>query len=103
MRPLASHNYFVYITTNKNRTVLYIGVTNDLRIRLSQHRVESRGAKKTFAGKYNAYFLIYWERFEFAEHAIEREKEMKKWRRSKKEALINQFNPDWNFINEEVD
>ncbi len=103
MRPLGSHNYFVYITTNKNRTVLYIGVTNDLRVRLYQHMQESHGAKKTFAGKYNAYFLVYWERFEYVEHAIEREKELKGWRRSKKEALINDFNPHWNFLNEEVD
>ncbi len=98
---MKQHNYFVYIVTNPNKTVLYIGVTNDLETRLTQH-YENRGNKKTFAGRYYCYHLIYWERHQYIEHAIEREKEIKKWRRAKKETLINEFNPDWKFLNDDV-
>lgn len=59
--------------------------------------------KKHFAGKYNAYYLIYWERFEYIEHAIEREKEIKGWSPAKKEGLIADFNPEWQFLNDTVD
>jgi putative endonuclease len=103
MKPVGTHNYFVYITTNKNKTVLYTGVTNDLFTRLFQHQQNAKPfTHSSFAGKYNAYYLLYYERFEFIEHAIEREKEIKGWRRSKKEALINSINPDWRFLNDEV-
>jgi len=95
------HNYFVYITTNPNKTTLYVGVTNDLPTRLDQH-FSNRGQSKTFAGKYFCFNLIYWERHQYIDHAIQREKEIKKWRREKKEALINAMNPEWNFLNEEV-
>ena len=56
----------------------------------------------SFTYKYNTTFLIYYERFQFIQHAIVREKELKGWRRSKKIELINSFNPEWNFLNEEV-
>ena len=95
------HNYFVYITTNPNKTTLYVGVTNDLPTRLDQH-FSNRGQSKTFAGKYFCFNLIYWERHQYIDHVIQREKEIKKWRREKKEALINAMNPEWNFLNEEV-
>ena len=98
-----SHSYFVYITTNKNKTVLYTGITNDLRRRLWEHEQNSIPFKsKTFAGKYNAYFLLYYERFSYVTNAIAREKEIKGWRREKKEALINTMNPEWRFLNDEV-
>ena len=95
---MPSHNYFIYITTNPAKTVLYIGVTNDLRRRIQQH-FEARGSKKSFTGKYYCYNLIYYERFQFIQHAIQREKELKKWRRSKKEELISSLNPDWKTLN----
>ena len=98
---MRDHNYFIYITTNPARTTLYIGITNDIPTRLMQHH-ENRGNSTTFAGKYHCYNLIYWERFQYVDHAIEREKELKKWSRAKKEALINTLNPEWNFLNEEV-
>ena len=98
---MKDHNYFVYITTNPSRTVLYIGVTNDLFTRMSQH-FENKGLKKTFAGRYFCYNLIYWERYEHVDDAITREKEIKKWRRSKKEDLIKRFNPEWRFLNDEI-
>ena len=78
-------------------------MTNDLRTRLTQHREDAFGAKKTFAGKYNCFYLLYWERHRYVNHSIEREKEIKGWKRYKKENLINQFNPEWRFLNDEID
>ena len=98
---MKQHNCFVYITTNPKKTVLYVGISNDLHSRMQQH-FENAGDKKTFAGRYFCYNLIYWERFGFIEHAIAREKEIKKWRREKKEKLIASFNPDWKFLNDEI-
>lgn len=98
---MKQHNYFVYIVTNPARTVLYIGVTNDLIIRLQQH-FDNRGKPETFAGKYHCYNLLYWERFQYVDHAIEREKELKKWRRMKKDQLIDAFNPERKFLNKEI-
>jgi putative endonuclease len=98
---MSSHNYFVYIITNPKRTTLYVGVTNDLHTRIQQH-YENRGNHKSFAGRYYCYFLIYYERFSNINHAIEREKQIKKWRREKKEKLINSLNPKWEFIDPHV-
>lgn len=94
-------NYFIYITTNPKKTTLYVGVTNDLHTRMLQH-YENRGNSKTFAGRYYCHKLIYFERHSTAEAAISREKEIKKWSRSKKEDLIATINPDWRFLNNEV-
>lgn len=103
MKTFGGHNYYVYIVTNKNKTVLYVGITNDLCKRLQQHEENSKPLKhSSFAGRYNAYFLLYYERFEQVEFAIAREKEIKGWRRNKKEALINILNPDWRFLNDEL-
>jgi putative endonuclease len=96
-----NYNFYVYITTNPDKTVLYIGVTNDLSRRLYEH-AENKGKKETFAGKYYCYNLIYYEHFSNINHAIEREKEIKKWRREKKVSLIASLNPEWKFLNEEV-
>lgn len=78
-----------------------MGMTNDLVVRMNQH-FENRGKKTSFASKYYCYNLIYWERHQYVNHAIAREKEIKKWRRSKKEFLINSLNPDWKFLNDEI-
>ena len=103
MKTLGGHNYFIYIVTNKNKTVLYTGVTNDLARRLYEHEQNAIPFRHpSFAGQYNAWFLLYYERFEFIEHAIAREKEIKGWRRSKKEALINSMNAEWKFLNDEI-
>ena len=96
-----NHNYFVYIATNTTKSVLYIGVTNDLLTRLTQH-YENRGNSKTFAGRYYCYYLIYWERHVSIHHAIEREKEIKKWSRTKKAKLIESLNPEWKWLNDEI-
>lgn len=94
-------NFYVYILTNPSKTVLYVGVTNDLTRRLSEH-IENKGNVKTFAGKYSCYHLIYYDHFIHIEQAIEREKEIKKWRREKKLALISSFNPEWKILNHEI-
>ena len=72
-------NYFVYIVTNESKTTLYIGVTNNIQRRLSQHHFDSENNKKSFAGKYNCCHLVYYEGFESIDSAILREKELKKW------------------------
>ena len=90
--------FFVYILTNKNKTVLYVGITNHLESRISEHKADAEGSRKSFCGRYNCYFLIYYEEFHSALIAISREKELKGWSRKKKDALINSDNPDWNFI-----
>jgi putative endonuclease len=103
MKPIGMHNYYVYILTNSLKTVLYIGVTNNLYRRLREHYQDSKTKKKTFAGKYNCYNLIYYEYFQFINHAIDREKELKGWRRSKKVELVENVNPDWKFLNDEIE
>ena len=96
------NNYFVYITTNPRKTTLYVGVTNDLQRRVYEH-FENRGRpERGFAAKYNCYNLIYFEKHEDINQAIYREKEIKKWRREKKENLIRSFNSNWNFLNKEI-
>ena len=83
----------IYILTNKNKTTLYIGVTSNLQTRLYEHQ---HGVyKKSFTYKYNVHYLIYYEVYPSIEEAIFREKQLKKWRREKKEQLINSLNPEW--------
>jgi putative endonuclease len=96
-----NYNFFVYIITNRNKNVLYIGVTNDLQRRLTEH-YDNRGNSATFAGKYHCYYLLHYERFSNIDHAISREKELKKWNREKKINLINQNNPNMRFLNDEI-
>ncbi|RTQ49767.1 GIY-YIG nuclease family protein [Hymenobacter gummosus] len=86
--------YYIYIVTNPAKTVLYIGVTNNLRQRTEQHYA-NRGQRGTFAGRYYCYNLIYYESFPDATAAIVREKELKGWTRAKKEELIAMMNPTW--------
>lgn len=90
-------NYYVYITTNPGKTVLYTGVTNDLKRRLYEH-YKNKGIKKTFVGRYYCYKLIYYEYYPDIKQAILREKEIKNMSRVKKKELISQKNPKWNFI-----
>jgi putative endonuclease len=73
-------------------------MTNDLGKRLNDY-YRHRGDWQTFAGRYYCYKLIYYEAYRTAYGAIKREKELKKWRREKKEALINKVNSDWEFLN----
>lgn len=84
--------YYVYILTNKTHTVLYTGVTNDLRRRLHEHRY---GIIDGFTKKYQVHQLMYYEQCTDVKSAIMREKEIKNLLRRKKEDLINRFNPKW--------
>ena len=86
----------VYIMTNKHRTTLYIGVTNDLCRRIYEHKNHLK--KGSFTDKYNLVDCIYYEEFPYFNLAIQREKELKKWNRKKKEDLINKKNPDWKVL-----
>ena len=85
------HQYWVYIMSNKNRTVLYIGVTNDLYRRYIEHKQE---IIKGFTQKYKCHHLLYYEEFAGINEAIAREKVLKGWIRAKKDALIASINPD---------
>lgn len=91
---------FVYIMTNKSKKVLYIGVTSNLKVRVYQH--SSHYFENSFTTKYNLEYLVYYEYFESIENAILREKELKGWRREKKDNLISMKNPNWLFLNDEV-
>lgn len=98
---MQNHNYYVYIVTNKSCNVLYVGMTNDLTRRIQEH-TDNQGKTGTFAGKYGCYNLVYWEHHQYVLNAIGREKEIKKWRREKKDILIREFNAEWNFLNTEI-
>ena len=83
--------YYVYITTNKNDNVLYIGITNDLIKRIYEHKTK---LTKGFTAKYNVDKLIYFENFNAPDEAINREKQLKNWHREWKINLINEFNSE---------
>jgi len=89
----------VYIITNRKNGVLYIGVTNNLQERIYQHKNELISG---FSEKYNLHKLVYAESFESMIDAINREKQLKKWNRSWKIALIEKDNPEWLDLYEEL-
>lgn len=91
------YKFYVYILTNKNRTVLYTGVTGNLHQRLSQHI--NKLNPDSFTAKYNVCFLIYYQSFGWINQAIEREKEIKLLKRDKKLELIRAINPNLEFLN----
>ena len=82
---------------DKNKTVLYIGVTNNLQRRLAEH-INHVDYINVFTKRYNCEHLIYFEEHDDVNLAIEREKKLKGWRREKKNNLISEFNPEWNFL-----
>ena len=84
--------YYVYILTNQNHTVLYIGVTNDLARRVAEHKA---GVHEGFTKRYKVNKLVYFEESPSIMAAIEREKQLKAGSRAKKLALINESNPYW--------
>ena len=101
MNTKGSHNYYTYILTNKSKTVLYTGVTNDLKVRLHTH-ANPLPFSKAFTAKYKCFYLIYYEHFTEVEQAILREKQIKGMSRAKKEALISSFNKEWQFLNNSI-
>ena len=86
------HLYYTYLLTNINNTVVYTGVSNDLVRRIFEHK---RKLFKGFTEKYNVDKLIYFEKFDYIDLAIKREKQIKGYSRAKKIALINKLNPEW--------
>jgi putative endonuclease len=84
--------YYVYVLTNWNNRILYTGVTGDLNRRICEHK---EGINEGFTKKYKVNRLVYFEETDSVTDAIAREKQIKSWRRVKKDALINAFNPEW--------
>ncbi len=84
--------YFVYIMTNKSSTVLYMGVTNDLKRRAYEHREKLTGG---FTSRYKVGKLVYYEVLDDPSAAIQREKQIKAGSRKKKMGLIDSMNPTW--------
>ena len=90
--------YFVYMLTNWDDSVLYIGVTGNLPKRLYEHR---SGLVEGFTKKYNVHKLVYFEQTSDVYSAISREKQLKKWSRTKKNMLVNSVNPQWRDLSED--
>ncbi|MBQ8468398.1 MAG: GIY-YIG nuclease family protein [Clostridia bacterium] len=85
-------NYYVYILTNKNNSVLYVGITNNIERRTMAHVFFE---ENSFCAKYNINKLVYVEQYLSSYDAISREKQLKHWGRKAKEKLINSINPEW--------
>ncbi|MCL0083550.1 GIY-YIG nuclease family protein [Thermodesulfovibrionales bacterium] len=90
--------YYVCLLTNWNNKVIYIGVTNNLERRICEHKNK---LVKGFTEKYNVNKLVYFEKTQEVIAAISREKEIKKWRREKKNQLVNRINPEWKELSSE--
>lgn len=88
---MREHTYWTYIVASRTGT-LYIGMTNNLYLRVMEHK---SGEIEGFTSKYKCDRLVYWESFDEVVKAINREKQLKGWRRSKKTALIESMNPRW--------
>lgn len=84
--------YYVYILGSVSR-VLYIGVTNNIYERVRWHKQATDNT--SFTSRYRVNRLVYFEEFEYVSNALNREKQLKKWRREKKLNLINRLNPEW--------
>ena len=91
-----SKEYYVYIMTNKSKT-LYIGVTSNLMRRVREHKEK---LIEGFTSKYNIHILVYYESTLNVHVALDREKQLKGWLRAKKIALINSMNPEWKDLSE---
>ena len=92
-------HFYVYILASKIGGTLYIGVTNDLIRRVAEHRLK---VIESFTEKYGVVRLVYFEQFDDPENAIRREKRLKKWNRAWKLRLIEQQNPEWRDLWEEI-
>jgi len=90
---------YIYLLANKYNKVLYTGVTRNLQRRVAEHKLH---INQGFSAKYNTEKLVYYERYDRLDVAIHREKQLKKWRREWKDKLINDFNPEWKDMAEEV-
>jgi len=91
------YHFYVYIMASKSRTI-YIGFTSKLSRRVMEHK---EGVFEGFSKEYHCHRLVYFERYQWAESAIAREKQLKRWSRAKKIALIEKDNPTWEDLSEE--
>ncbi|WP_342360484.1 GIY-YIG nuclease family protein [Terrarubrum flagellatum] len=91
--------FYVYILASKRNGTLYVGVTSDLEGRVWDHKQKTR---KGFTSKYNVDKLVWYEEYPTADEAIDREKDIKKWKRAWKLRLIEEMNPDWRDLYEEL-
>jgi putative endonuclease len=94
-----NRRFFVYILSNRRRGVLYIGLTNDLIRRLSEHKAK---LVPGFTKTYGVVMLVYYEEYSSVMEARAREATLKRWRRAWKIALIDKFNPDWRDLADEL-
>jgi putative endonuclease len=94
-----NHNYYIYMITNKSHHVIYTGVTNDLIRRCHEHQHKILAG---FTSKYNLTKLVYFEHFGNINDAILREKQIKGWKRAKKDALIDILNPEWKDLSRDL-
>ena len=90
--------YYVYILTNRNNRVMYIGVTNDLARRLYEHKQE---VVEGFTKRYHVHKLVYYEQTTDVRSAIAREKQLKGWLRARKNELVETMNPEWRDLSED--
>jgi putative endonuclease len=95
---IKQHVYYVYILSNINKT-LYIGVTNNLSRRHFEHTTEIK--INSFTNRYHIYKLVYVESYSDIHIAITREKQLKKWNRTKKIQIIEKHNPHWNDLSKD--
>jgi putative endonuclease len=93
------YNFWIYIVTNRNHSVFYIGVTNRLSRRIWEH---GEGNHPDFGADYRCTKLIYYECYRDIRDAIARESQLKKWSRTKKVVLINRLNPSWRDLGADV-
>ena len=96
---MGDRQYFVYVLASPSQT-LYVGVTNDLERRVEEHRMKINAG---FTAKYKIARLVYFEEHSEIDEAIDREKQIKGWRRNRKIALIESMNPRWKDLYEEED
>ena len=95
---MTDRTYYVYLLTNWNNKVIYVCITNDLERRIYEHKVKF---VKGFTEKYNVNKLVYYEQTPDINAALNREKEIKKWRREKKNRLVVNTNPLWRDLSED--
>ena len=91
--------YYVYILTNKTNATMYIGVTDNLRRRLREHKSEQIDG---FTKEYHVHKLVYYEEYSEINYALAREKQLKHWLRSKKNLLVESKNPNWDDWGEDI-
>ena len=89
---MKEHRYWIYVLVSSSHSTMYIGVTNDLGRRIAEHRM---GKGSEFVKKYRVTKLVYAEEYEQIEEAIAREKQLKGWKRTRKNELVSAANPKW--------